>query len=266
MRKVSHNFSAKPRNRRTTLFNVIKIADVFSKRGCRSPEGLSEGSWVPVFLVGFGVPRGQDLPLLCQLWCPAQGSGHRWCHGDISGPVGTSPAPRGHLQPRDPGTGGNFPDAEAERARNAADSNHRCHRKSPNRPPHPTPSISPIQRRHRETKGIFQERSLTFPSETGAALCCLSSLPLHYLQSSRSSRGAGNIIRLRRGAKLERRSATSRGAPHAGQPSSDRCRRLAASPRPPARPFVQPGGTTRRGAGMNPSLVSADDFTSLACS
>lgn len=255
MRKVSHNFSAKPRSRRTTLFNVIKIADVFSKRGCRSPKaaGFRCSLWDLVS------PGGRICP------CSASSGARRRAWG-ISNPTGASPAPWGHLQPRDPSTGGNFLAAEAERACNAAASNHCCHQKSPNRPLHPTPGISPIQRRHRETKGIFQERSLTFPSESGAALCCFSRLSLHYLQSSRSSPGAGNIIRLRRGAEPERRSATSRGAPHAGQHSPDRCRRLAASPRPPARPFVQPSATTRRGAGMNPSLVSADDFTSLACS
>lgn len=116
--------------------------------------------------------------------------------------------------------------------------------KKPKRSPHPTPSISPIQPQHGKTKWIFQQRSLTFPRESEAALCCLPGLSLRYLQSSRGSGGAGNAIRLLR---------------YPGEP-------LAVSPRPPARAFLQPGGPARRGAGMNPSLVSADDFTSLACS
>lgn len=181
-----------------------------------------------------GIPQTTEW-FPCSVWCPQGRSCPRCMHR-----AGAFPVPR---TPRVPGTGGSSVGA-VRVSTECGPFRSPLPPKKPKQSPHPTPSVSPIQPQHGETKWIFHQHSLTFPRESEAALCCLPSLSLRYLQSSRGSSGAGNAIRLRR---------------YPGEP-------LAVSPRPPARTFLQPGGPARRGAGMNPSLVSADDFTSLACS
>lgn len=67
--------------------------------------------------------------------------------------------------------------------------------------PHPQPKRrrQRTERNPRDFPGegrIFQGNALTFPAEPGAAFASFPSLCPHYLQSSRSSRRAGNIIKL----------------------------------------------------------------------
>lgn len=175
--------------------------------------------------------------------------GHLRPHGDISSPEIPAPEETFWLQKQSERATPPLPTTAATKKAQIV----------PFTPPPASPQSSGDTEK---PKGFSKSVPSPFPRSRELPFAVFSRLSLHYLQSSRSSPGAGNIIRLRRGAEPERRSATSRGAQH----SPDRCRRLAASPRPPARPFVQPSAPTRRGAGMNPSLVSADDFTSLACS
>lgn len=103
---------------------------------------------------------------------------------DTAGLAGTSPSPR----PRFP----NFPAAQPAAF---------ASRSTPLSPPPAVPQ--PERRRQRETRGIFQEKRgfskrmpSPFPQSRELPFAAFPSLSLRYLQSSRSSRRAGNIIKL----------------------------------------------------------------------
>lgn len=180
MRKVSHNFSAKPRSRRTTLVNVIKIADVFSKRGCRSPKaaGFRCSLWDLVSPGGRICPCSASSVARCRAW-------------GISGPTGTSPALRSRHRRKLSGCRSR---ASVQRCRFQPLLPPKKPKSSPSPHPRHLPNPAATQRNQRDFPRAFPHLSLGVGSCPLlfflGSLCTISSLPAAPLELEISS-GSG---------------------------------------------------------------------------